>query len=167
MVGQLIPLVWNQWYLQLGLPDKTHIAWDIVILKFICCLSRDPFFLLNLTSVSSLLLSKLHVRGFPSCASVKNLPANAGDTRDMGLIPESGRSPGEGHGNPSQYSCLENPMDRGAWQGTVHGAAKSRTRVKQLSTRAQTACVLKYTVGMPVCPQNSQGRWAENQRVDL
>ena len=49
-------------------------------------------------------------------------------------------------------------MDRGAWQGTVHGAAKSRTQVKQLSTRAQTPYVLKYTVDMPVCPQNSQGR---------
>ena len=47
---------------------------------------------------------------------VKNLPANAGDTRDTGLIPGLGRSPGGGHGNPLQYSCLENPMDRGAWQ---------------------------------------------------
>ena len=55
---------------------------------------------------------------------VKNLPANAGDA---GSIPESGRSPGGGHGNPLQYSCWENPMDRGAWQGTVHGVAKSRT----------------------------------------
>ena len=46
---------------------------------------------------------------------VKNLPANAGDIRDAGSIAESGRSPGEGHGNPLQYSCPENPMDRGAW----------------------------------------------------
>ena len=58
---------------------------------------------------------------------VKNLPANVGDIRDAGLIPEFGRSPGEGHGNPSQYSCLENSMDRGAWRTTVHGVAKSRT----------------------------------------
>ena len=50
---------------------------------------------------------------------VKNLPANAGDIRDVGLIPGSGRSPGGGHGNPLQYSCLENPMDRGAGQATV------------------------------------------------
>ena len=57
---------------------------------------------------------------------VKNPPANAGD---MGLIPGSGRSPGEGHGNPLQYSCLENPMDRGAWWATVRGVTKS-TRVK-------------------------------------
>ena len=51
---------------------------------------------------------------------VNNLPANAGDVRDMGLIPGLGRSPGEGHGKPLQYSCLENPMDRGAWWATVH-----------------------------------------------
>ena len=55
---------------------------------------------------------------------VKNPPASAGDARDTGLIPESGRSPGEGNGNPLQYSCLENPMDRGAWQATVHGGHK-------------------------------------------
>ena len=60
---------------------------------------------------------------------VKNLPANAGDLRDMGSIPGLGRSPGEGHGNPLQYSCLENPMDRGAWQATVHGVTKSWTRL--------------------------------------
>ena len=52
---------------------------------------------------------------------VKNLPANAGD---MSLIPGSGRSPGEGNGNPPQYSCLRNPMDRGAWGATVHEVAK-------------------------------------------
>ena len=55
----------------------------------------------------------------------KNLPANAGDIREMGLIPGSGRSPGGGHGNPLQYSFLENPMDRGAWGVIVHGATES------------------------------------------
>ena len=55
---------------------------------------------------------------------VKNAPANAGDTRDVGLCPGFGRSPGGGHGNPLQYSCLENPTDRGAWQATAHGVAK-------------------------------------------
>ena len=58
---------------------------------------------------------------------VKNPPANAGDIRDMGSIPGSGSSPGEGRGNPLQYSCVENPMDRGTWLATVHGAAKSQT----------------------------------------
>ena len=58
---------------------------------------------------------------------VQNLPAKAGDVRDMGLIPGLGRSPGEGNGNPLQYSCLENSMDRGAWRVTVHGITKNRT----------------------------------------
>jgi len=58
---------------------------------------------------------------------VKHLPVNAGDARDLGSIPGSGRSSGEGNGNPLQYSCLENPMDRGAWWATVHGVAKSWT----------------------------------------
>ena len=56
---------------------------------------------------------------------VRNPPASAGDVRDAGLIPGSGRSPGVGNGNPLQYSCLENPMDRGAWQAAVHGVTKS------------------------------------------
>ena len=62
--------------------------------------------------------------GFPGGTVVKNLLANAGDLRDSGLIPGSGRYPGEGNGNPLQYSHLGNPMDRGAWQATVHGVAK-------------------------------------------
>ena len=60
-------------------------------------------------------------QGFPSSATVKNLPANTGGARDAG----SGRSPGEVNGNPLQYSCLENPMDRGAWWTTVHRIAKN------------------------------------------
>ena len=56
---------------------------------------------------------------------VKNPAANAGDVRDTPSIPGSGRSPGEGNGNPLQYSCLENPTDRGAWGAIVHGVAKS------------------------------------------
>ena len=60
---------------------------------------------------------------------VKNPPANAGDVRDVGLIPESGRFPRGGNGNPHQYSCLENPMVRGAWWAIVHGGAKSGTQL--------------------------------------
>ena len=63
---------------------------------------------------------------------VKNPPANAGDIRDRGSILESGRSPGGGHGNPLQYSCLENPMDRGVWWATVHSVAKSWIQMEQL-----------------------------------
>ena len=60
---------------------------------------------------------------------IKDLPTKAGDIRDMGSIPGSGRYPGGGHGNPLQYSCVENPMDRGAWRATVHGVAKTWTRL--------------------------------------
>ena len=60
---------------------------------------------------------------------VKNPPANAGGARDAGSIPGLGKSPGAGSGNPLQYSCLQNPMDREAWQATVHGAAKSQTQL--------------------------------------
>ena len=59
---------------------------------------------------------------------VKNLPAKAGDERDTGSIPGSGRSPGGGHGNPFQYSYLENPMDRRAWWAIVHGVTNSRAQ---------------------------------------
>ena len=64
---------------------------------------------------------------------IKNSPANAGDIGNAGSIPGLGRCPGRGHGNPFQYSCLENPMGRGAWQATIHRGAKSWTRLKQLS----------------------------------
>ena len=65
--------------------------------------------------------------GFPCGSVVKNLPANAGDARDTGSIPGLYRSPGEGNGNPLQYSCLGNSTGRGAWWATVHGVAKSPT----------------------------------------
>ena len=65
---------------------------------------------------------------------VKNMSVNAGDIRDLGSIPGLGRSPGGGHGIPPQYSCLENPMDRGAWRATVHRITKSQTWLKRLST---------------------------------
>ena len=64
--------------------------------------------------------------GFPDGSVVKNLLANAGDTGDVGSVLGSGRSPGKGNGNLLQYSCLENPMDRGAWQATVMGSQRVR-----------------------------------------
>ena len=63
---------------------------------------------------------------------VKNLPANAGDTKDVGLISRSGRSPGVENGNPLQYFCLENSVDRESWQATVHSVTKSLTQLKLL-----------------------------------
>ena len=65
----------------------------------------------------------LSSQGFPGAA-------NAGDIRDACSIPGLGRSPGEGHGNPLQFACLDNPMDRGAWQATAHRVAQSQTRLK-------------------------------------
>ena len=76
----------------------------------------------NKTEVSMLL-------SFRGGSAVKNLPANAGDKRDAGSIPGSGRFSGGGHGNPLQSSCLENPMDRGDWRAGDHGVAKSQTRL--------------------------------------
>ena len=67
---------------------------------------------------------------------VKNLPDNAEDIRDEGSIPRMGRSPGGRHGNPFLYSCLENSMDRGPWQASVHRFAKTQTQLKRLSVLA-------------------------------
>ena len=78
--------------------------------------------------------------GFPGGSVVKNPPANAGDA---GSIPGSGRSPGVGNGNPLQYSCLGNPMDRGAWWAAVYGVAQSRTRLKRLSSSSNSKNALK------------------------
>ena len=75
--------------------------------------------------------------GFPAGSDCKESACQAGD---LGLIPGSGRSPGEGNGNPLQYSCLENSMDKGAWWATVHGVTKSRT---QLNTFTFTSVTIK------------------------
>ena len=75
--------------------------------------------------------------GFPWWLSGKEPPANAGDRGDVGSFPGSGRVPGGRCENPLQYSCWENPMDRGAWWATVHRVAKSQTQLKRLSTYAQ------------------------------
>ena len=97
--------------------------------KRICLQCRRPWF--------NSWVGKIHWRrdrlptsvflGFPGGSDGKEFTCNAGN---LGSIPGLGRSPGGGHGNPLQYSCLENPMDRGAWQATVHGVGKSRTWLK-------------------------------------
>ena len=83
----------------------------------------------------------------------KKQPANTGDVRDVRLSPGLGRSLGGGHSNPLPCSCLENPTDREAWQATVHGVPKSRTRLKQLSTHAHTITLTRcfYSVSNSCC----------------
>ena len=86
----------------------------------------------------------------------KESACNEGDAGDAGSIPRSERSAGGGHGNPVQYSCLENPMDRGAWWATVHGVAKSQTWLKRLNTHIHVKFIgkIKYT-------RNSPGKFLE------
>ena len=91
------------------------------------------------TGVRSLSRTSLGWKCFPGGASGKD--ASAGDGRDIGSIPESGRSHEGGHGNPLQYSCLENPMDRGAWQATVVGVAKSQMWLKRLTMHAHMSTI--------------------------
>ena len=80
--------------------------------------------------------SYMHNMNLPDGSVVKNLPVNVGDTGDAGSIPELGRSSAEGNGNPLQYYCLKNPMDREAWWATVHGITKNQTWLKWLSMHA-------------------------------
>ena len=97
---------------------------------------------------------------------VKNLPASAGDIRDVDSTPESGRSPGGEHGNPLWYSCLENPINRGAWRATVHRVTKSWTGLQRLNTHAQVTiqrdqrfwwkCLVSLTI--PLERRGTQGR---------
>ena len=86
-----------------------------------CCESKRVTSHVHFASLSVLTCEE---QGFPGGSVVKNPPANTGD---VGLIPGSGRSFGRGNGNPLQYSCLGNPMDKGAWPAVVHGATRSQT----------------------------------------
>ena len=91
---------------------------------------------LNIFSYSS-------IAGFPGGASGKGPPANSGDIREAVSVLGSGRCPDGGHDNPLQYSCLENPMDRGAWRATVYRVTKNRTQLKRLSTHAPVYWVIR------------------------
>ena len=97
------------------------------MLSFFFCYHRDFLFLPNRTQVKCLQGASQVV------LVVKNLLANAGDVRDGSSTPGSGRAPGGGHGNPLQYSCLENPMGRGAWWATYSPWGHKESRLKQLS----------------------------------
>ena len=105
-------------YLMFQLP---HSA--IRSIYFFCIIMKKNFFLI-LCPLKSVIYIELWL---PQWLNSKESVCNAGDARDKGLVPGLGRSPGGMHGNPLQYSYLENPMDRGAWQATVHGEAESDT----------------------------------------
>ena len=95
-----------------------------IVLPFFFFLTILPGFVSSFLTVRQAFVSfatVYHFNGFPGGSVVKNPPANAGD---VGSVPGLGRSPGEGNGNPLQYSCLGNPMDKGAWRATVHGVTK-------------------------------------------
>ena len=115
------------------LPGKSHRQRSLVGYRPWGCKESD-------TTEGLTLSLPQYKRGFPGGSVVKNLPANAGDTDS---IPGSGRSPGEGNGNPLQYSCLGNPIDRGAWWAMDHGVAKSQTR---LSDWARTEKESSFTM---------------------
>ena len=139
--------------LLLGWLHTLHRAWKhthTVESSFLCCVTSMSFSPLTTLikldvditqddhgKLSRNGIQKFQFVNFPTfqdSSMGKESACNAGDTRDPSLIPQSGRCFGEGHGNPLQYSYLENPMDRGAWWVTVHRVAKSYTQLKQLST---------------------------------
>ena len=110
----------------IGQASNNFLFWIVVDLQ---CFRWDSFsdsFPLRLYKVLNIIPCAIQL-GFSGGSAVKNLPANAGDTWDGSLILGLGRSPGEGNGNPLQYSCQDNPMDRGAWRAIVHRVAKGLT----------------------------------------
>ena len=127
---------------------KFHIntRWPAILFSFSLCVCVCVYTYILLSNYQ---VSYIHIHTYIWVSQVaivvKNPPAKAGDTRDPSTIPWSGRSPGGGHGYPLQYSCLENPIDRGAWQATVNGVTQSRT---QLKTRSTQAYVCMYVSGL-------------------
>ena len=137
---------------------NTHIT-SLIELKYIQNVVR--YYFRNADTVGKILREikgsklwlSLEPRASPCGSNGKELARSTGDTRDVSSIPGSGKFPGEGNGNPLQYSCLRNPMDRGAWQATVHGVAKSWTQLTEhacigvnSSTREEPGPVLSRNV---------------------
>ena len=89
--------------------------------------------------------------GLPGAASGKEHGCNAGDVRDLGSVPGSGRPPGGGHSNPPPYSCLENPTDRGAWRATVHGVTESWTRLSDLASQQAQPYTDRHSCNTHTC----------------
>ena len=116
---------------------RTKLSITLHIPSYFCI----PFPMMKRTSFGVCVSSRRSREASQMAPVVKNLPANVGDVRDLSLILGSGRSPRAGPGNPFQYSCLNNPTNRGAWRTTVHRVAESRTQLKQLAcTHARRSC---------------------------
>ena len=107
--------------------------------------------------------------GLPWWLRGKESTCNAGDPRDASSVPGSGRSPGGGHCNPLQYSCLENPMDRGVWWATDHSVAKSQTWLKWLRTHSKICGVISwYTSNTHACLSSLKGEdWLSNGKIPV
>ena len=137
------------WYLSYS----KHLILDCIIVTCIniCILKKWNHFL-HITYLKIFFARAHYFLGFPSGSAGKNPPAKAGDARDMGLIPGLGRSTGEGNGNPLQYSCLENPMDRGTWWAIVHGVAKSWTRLSDSTHTLFSHAAAAATKSLQSCP---------------
>ena len=142
LVAQLVknpPAMWETWVQFLGWEnplEKGKATYSsILALRVPWAVQSMGSQRVGLDWVTFTSLPRRQGRASQVALAVKNSPANAGDIRDVGSIPGSGRSPEGGNVNPLQYSCLENPMDRGAWWPTAHRVTKSRTRLKQLSTQ--------------------------------
>ena len=112
---------------------------------------------MGLNSIPQFIITVLVLtqRGFPVALVVKSPPAKAGDIRHKGSIPGWERSPGGGHSTPLQYSCLENPMDRGAWRATVHGVTKSRNQLSARNNqqRPSLPCLHPSIPSTSFCPK--------------
>ena len=127
-------LWWIIWINKFHLQENNH--------SNVCFLSYHPY-------VFPLWIGLHLYLGSPGGSVGKEFACNVGDIGDAGLIPGLGRFPGGGHGYPLQYSCMENPMDRGAWRAIVHGVSKSQTRLKWLSTHICIYLVLKPSFSWP------------------
>ena len=127
-------LSWQSWFQLVFHPRGFGQVTDPPWACFFFCKMKITSNSQNVAFIKS--MKRQTLGGFPGGAAIKNSPANAGDTRRAGSILGSGKSPAVGNGSPLQYSCLENPMDRGTWRATVHGVTKSWTQLSDWANAA-------------------------------
>ena len=121
--------MWKIYFLLSGILEKVKVSFFALAVPLVILIQT------NHHAIEAYFRPQYYYSGTSQVALVvKKPPSSAGDIREAGSIPGSGRSPGRRHGNPLQYSCLQNPMDRGAWWATAHSVAKCGARLKQLRT---------------------------------